>query len=115
MRAEGFDQVYHLKGGILKYLEDVPAAESQWQGDCYVFDKRMAVGHGLATGHYSMCFCCGYALSNDDKIHRHYEDGVSCAYCYAQSSSEDKARFRARHQQMTHASAGQEDAAIPAQ
>jgi UPF0176 protein len=100
MRAEGFPEVYHLKGGILKYLEEVPADESQWQGDCYVFDRRMAVGHGLTTGRYSMCFCCGYALSDEDKKHPSYEDGVSCAYCYSWSSAKDKARFRMRHKQM---------------
>ncbi len=101
MRAEGFPEVYHLKGGILKYLEEVPAAESKWQGECYVFDKRMSVGHGLVTGSHSMCFCCGYALSVEDKQHSQFEDGVSCAYCFSQSSVADKARFRTRHQQMT--------------
>ena len=115
MRAEGFDEVYHLKGGILKYLEEIPEAESKWQGECYVFDKRMAVGHGLSTGHYSMCFCCGYALAPEDKTHHHYEDGVSCAYCHAQSSQADKARFRVRHQQMTQSIGAQADTATPAQ
>lgn len=100
MLAEGFEEVYHLKGGILKYLEDVPREQSLWNGECYVFDRRMAVGHGLETGNYSMCFCCGYPLSAQDKEHAHYEDGVSCAYCYALSSPKDKARFRTRHQQM---------------
>ena len=101
MRAEGFGEVYHLKGGILKYLEDVPATESTWQGECYVFDKRMAVGHGLTTGNYSMCFCCGAPLSPDDRLHAHYEEGVSCADCHDEYNDADKARFRARHQQMT--------------
>ncbi len=101
MRAEGFEEVYHLKGGILKYLETIPADESKWQGECYVFDKRMAVGHGLTTGNYSMCFCCGYPLSAEDKKHPAFEEGVSCAHCHADSSEEDKQRFRARHQRMT--------------
>ncbi len=100
MRAEGFEKVYHLKGGILKYLEEIPEAESKWHGDCYVFDKRMAVGHGLTTGRYSMCFCCGYALSAKDKAHPLYEPGVSCAYCHAFSSDADKKRFRMRQRQM---------------
>lgn len=105
MRAEGFAEVYHLQGGILKYLEEIPASESRWQGDCYVFDKRVAVGHGLTTGRYDMCFCCGYPLSAEDKTHAHYEAGVSCAWCYNQSSAADKERFRTRHRQMTASNA----------
>lgn len=101
MRAEGFEEVYHLKGGILKYLEEVAPTESLWHGACYVFDKRVAVEHGLKPGAYNMCFCCGYPLTTEDQTHAHYEAGVSCAYCYDSSSESDKARFRTRHQQMT--------------
>ena len=100
MLAEGFEAVFHLKGGILKYLEQVPKEQSRWKGDCYVFDRRMAVGHGLTTGHYSMCFCCGYPLSDKDKIHDHYEEGVSCAYCYQKTSDESKSNYRMRHKQL---------------
>jgi UPF0176 protein len=100
MRAEGFEEVYHLKGGILKYLEEIPPEQSKWHGQCYVFDKRMAVGHGLTTGDYSMCFCCGQPLSAEDKLHKHYEDGVSCVRCYSHSSDDDKQRFRARQMRM---------------
>ena len=100
MLAEGFPEVYHLKGGILKYLEDVPQEQSLWNGECYVFDRRVAVGHGLSTGRFSMCFCCGYPLSEEDKKHPHFEDGVSCGYCHTESSDADKSRFRERHQQM---------------
>lgn len=100
MRTEGFEEVYHLKGGILKYLEEVAPLESRWQGACYVFDKRVAVEHGLKPGAYSMCFCCGYPLTPADETHARYEAGVSCAHCYDASSTEDKARFRMRHQQM---------------
>lgn len=103
MRAEGFGEVYHLKGGILKYLEEIPPEQSKWQGECYVFDRRVAVGHGLTTGRFTMCFCCGYPLSGDDRKHRHYEEGVSCAYCHSWSSSGDKERFRTRHRQMMDA------------
>ncbi len=103
MRAEGFEAVYHLQGGILKYLEEIPAEQSLWQGDCYVFDKRVAVGQGLKTGHYSMCFCCGYPLTAADRQHRHFEAGVSCAYCHDQSTVEDKARFRTRQRQSDQA------------
>ncbi len=100
MLAEGFPEVYHLKGGILKYLEEVPAEQSLWNGECYVFDRRVAVGQGLSTGRFTMCFCCGYPLSAEDKKHAHFEDGVSCAHCYGESSVADKSRFRGRHQQM---------------
>lgn len=105
MRAEGFKEVYHLQGGILKYLEEVPAEQSLWRGDCYVFDKRVAVGQGLKTGHYSMCFCCGYPLTAADRQHAQFEAGVSCAYCYDQSTLEDKARFRTRQRQSDQAEA----------
>ena len=103
MRSEGFAEVYHLKGGILKYLEEIPEEESKWNGECYVFDRRVAVGAGLKTGKYSMCFCCGYALSAGDKTHSQFEEGVSCAYCFAWTDEDDKARFRARQLQMTEA------------
>ncbi len=100
MKAEGFAEVYHLKGGILKYLEEIPENESRWQGDCYVFDKRMAVGHGLKSGHFAMCYCCGKPLSENDRAHAQYEAGVSCAACYAATSDDDKARYRMRQKQI---------------
>ncbi len=99
--GEGFAEVYHLQGGILKYLEEVPAEASRWQGECYVFDHRMAVGPGLSTGRYAMCFSCGEALSEADRNHAEFEDGVSCSFCYAETSDADKARFRMRHTQVT--------------
>ena len=101
MLAEGFSEVYHLKGGILKYLEEIKPEQSKWNGECYVFDRRMAVGHGLVPGHFSMCFNCGNPVNEQDKQHEHYEDGVTCAHCYATTSEDDKARFRMRHKQMT--------------
>ena len=100
MLAEGFDTVYHLQGGILKYLEEIPPESSKWNGECYVFDRRVAVGHGLTTGRYGMCFCCGYPMTEADKTNPLYEDGVSCAHCHSRTSAEDKARYRARHQQV---------------
>lgn len=100
MLAEGFSKVYHLEGGILKYLEEVPQADSKWQGDCYVFDRRMAVGHGLATGQHFMCFSCGAALTEADKQHALFEEGVACEHCHHTTSDADKARFRMRHRQM---------------
>lgn len=100
MRAEGFHEVYHLQGGILRYLEDVPKSESRWQGDCYVFDQRIAVGHGLTPGNYTMCSCCGYPLSAADLICPLHEAGVSCVYCHGRTSHADKARFRERERQI---------------
>jgi UPF0176 protein len=103
MRAEGFHEVFHLQGGILRYLEEIPESESRWEGDCYVFDKRMAVGHGLTTGAYAMCSCCGYPLSAKDLVSPLHEAGVSCIYCHRQTSLADKARFRERQRQMSGA------------
>lgn len=101
MLAQGFPEVYHLKGGILKYLEEVPNEQSKWNGECYVFDRRMAVGHGLSIGQHVMCFSCGYALNKADQHHALYEAGVSCHHCHATTSDADKARYRMRHSQMT--------------
>ena len=99
MLQEGFSEVYHLKGGILKYLEEIPAPDSRWRGDCYVFDHRMAVGQGLSTGRYEMCFSCGEALTAADRSEPQFEEGVSCPLCYERTSQADKARFRMRHSQ----------------
>ncbi len=99
--GEGFAEVYHLQGGILKYLEEVPTEASRWQGECYVFDHRMAVGPGLTTGRYAMCFSCGEALSEADQSHAEFEEGVSCAFCSDRTSDTDKARFRMRHAQLS--------------
>jgi UPF0176 protein len=100
MRAEGFDEVYHLQGGILRYLEEIPESESRWRGDCYVFDKRVAVGHGLVTRPYATCRCCGDPLAADDLAHPLYEAGVACAHCHGRTSFADKARFRERQRQI---------------
>jgi UPF0176 protein len=81
MKAEGFDEVYHLKGGILKYLEEIPPGESKWRGECYVFDKRMAVAHGLDIGTYSMCPSCGAPVANASRKNPSSDDGISCAAC----------------------------------
>ena len=99
MLQEGFSEVYHLKGGILKYLEEISAPDGRWRGDCYVFDHRMAVGQGLSTGRYEMCFSCGEALTAADQSEPQFEEGVSCPLCYERTSQADKARFRMRHSQ----------------
>jgi UPF0176 protein len=81
MMAEGFQEVYHLKGGILKYLEEVPPEESLWQGECFVFDQRVALREGLEIGTHEMCPGCGHPISEADKTSPHYQEGVSCPYC----------------------------------
>jgi UPF0176 protein len=89
MLAQGFAEVYHLKGGILKYLEEVPPENSLWEGECFVFDQRVAVGHGLAPGSYELCFCCGHPISASDQTSPKYQEGISCEHCF-DSLTEDK-------------------------
>ena len=96
---EGFSEVYHLKGGILNYLAEVPPEESLWKGECFVFDRRVGVGHGVDLGQTKMCFGCGHPLMADDLTHAYFEDGVSCAYCFEQTTDAQKARFRMRQSQ----------------
>ncbi|NJO40653.1 MAG: rhodanese-related sulfurtransferase [Cyanobacteria bacterium CRU_2_1] len=81
MLAQGFQEVYHLKGGILKYLEEIPPEESLWQGECFVFDHRVAVQHGLEPGTYEMCRRCGHPISEEDKASPEYEAGMCCPHC----------------------------------
>ena len=100
MQDMGFDEVYHLKGGILKYLEDVPAANSQWQGECFVFDGRVAVDHDLQPGSYDMCHACRMPLSADDLAHPDFEDGISCPNCKPDLDPDRAARFAERQKQM---------------
>jgi UPF0176 protein len=93
---QGFEEVYHLQGGILKYLEDVPERESLWQGECFVFDDRVAVRHGLQPGNYDLCYGCGHPVSEADKAQPHYEPGLYCPHCYAQMTPEKLAKQRMR-------------------
>lgn len=97
--SEGFEQVYHLKGGILKYLEEVPAEESLWEGECFVFDQRVAVQHGLEAGTHDMCLSCGHPIDANDKASPLYENGISCPHCYEHLTEEKRARQEARRQQ----------------
>ncbi len=99
MLNQGFETVYHLKGGILKYLEDVPPEESLWDGACFVFDRRVAVGHHLAEEGYEMCFHCGWPLSETDRTLASYEKGVSCLHCVEGLTPESAARLRMRQEQ----------------
>ena len=96
---EGFKEVYHLKGGILNYLAEIPAKESLWKGECFVFDRRVGVAHGVDIGHTAMCFGCGHPLFEDDIKSTMYEEGVSCPHCYEQTTDAQKARFRMRQSQ----------------
>lgn len=99
MLEQGFEEVYHLKGGILKYLEDVPEEESLWQGECFVFDERVAIKHGLETGTYDLCYACGHPISLEDKASDAYESEVSCPHCIDTLTEERKERLRDRKQQ----------------
>jgi UPF0176 protein len=98
-RAEGIDEVYHLKGGILNYLEHVPEGDSLWRGECFVFDERVSVGHGLEVGEHSLCRACRRPLSEADMAHEHYVEGVSCHRCHGERSEEQRARYAERQRQ----------------
>lgn len=100
LKAQGFAEVYHLDGGILKYLEDMPEEQSKWQGECFVFDQRVAVKHGLAQGSYDQCYACRMPLSVSDMASAHYVKGLSCPHCYETTSDEQKAAFAERQRQV---------------
>jgi UPF0176 protein len=99
LKQEGVEDVYHLKGGILKYLEEVTEDESLWRGECFVFDQRVAIGHGLAQGTHELCFACRLPLNLQDLGSPQYEAGVSCAACHSQRTDEQRASYRERHRQ----------------
>ena len=103
--GQGVNEVFHLKGGILKYLEEVPAAQSMWNGECYVFDGRVSVGHGLVPGQYDSCHACRRPISAADKERPEYERGACCHNCVDEYSEADRARFRERQRQMDLAEA----------
>jgi UPF0176 protein len=100
LRQQGFDEVYHLRGGILKYLEDVPQEESRWQGECFVFDNRVSVNHALEKGSYDQCHACRLPITEEDKRSDLYQPGVSCPACHDSHSEEEKERFREREKQV---------------
>lgn len=100
LRSQGFDQVYHLEGGILKYLETVPEEKSLWDGQCFVFDERVSVGHGLEPGNYSLCRACRQPLDEADKASPHFVEGVSCPHCHDKHTEEQKQRFAERQRQV---------------
>ncbi|WP_296507771.1 rhodanese-related sulfurtransferase [Rhodoferax sp.] len=99
MREQGFEEVYHLEGGILKYLETIPQDQSLWQGECFVFDERVSVGHGLAPGPHTLCRSCRHPLQAGATESPLFEAGVSCPRCHAHTSDEQKANARERQRQ----------------
>ena len=105
LKSKGFDEVYHLQGGILKYLETVPEAHSRWQGQCFVFDERVSVGHGLLEGDLDLCRSCRDPLTDSAKASPLYERGVSCPGCHARTTDAQKAGYRQRQKQVDLAEA----------
>ena len=100
LRARGYENVFHLEGGILKYLETVAAEDSAWRGECFVFDQRVSVKHGLAPGAYDQCHACRMPLTAEEKQLASFEHGVSCLHCIDTHNEADRARFRERQKQM---------------
>jgi UPF0176 protein len=108
MRAKGYDEVYHLEGGILKYLETVPPEQSQWMGECFVFDERVSVGHGLVPGQHGLCRACRQPLPDGSADSALFEVGVSCPRCHATTSEAQKNSARERQRQWELAKARQQ-------
>ncbi len=100
LMSQGIEDVYHLKGGILKYLEEVPAQDSTWEGECFVFDGRVSVGHGLKEGPHILCHACRRPILPENQNRPEYEPGVSCHHCVNETSDKDKGRFRERQKQI---------------
>ena len=98
--SQGVEDVFHLKGGILKYLEEVPQQDSLWQGDCFVFDGRVSLTHGLQPGRHGLCHACRRPLAPEDRERPEYEEGVSCHRCLSEYDDADRARFRERQRQV---------------
>ncbi len=109
MKEQGFDQVYHLEGGILKYLEQVPKDQSLWQGECFVFDNRVAVDQDLKRGSYDQCHACRMPITEQEKNLDSYQEGLSCHHCYGILSEEQKQRFAQRQKQVQLAKARGEE------
>lgn len=105
LKAIGFKEVYHLKGGVLKYLEEIPQEESLWEGECFVFDQRVSVKHGLESGSYDMCFGCRMPISENDKKSPHFLEGVHCHHCYDKYDAQHFQRVSERHKQIQFAKA----------
>ncbi len=100
LRTQGFEKVYHLQGGILKYLEDVPADTTRWNGECFVFDGRVTVNHDLEPGRFDMCHACRMPITEEDRSLDSFEEGVSCRHCAHERSEADRERLRERQRQI---------------
>ena len=100
MKKEGFKNVYHLKGGILKYFESIPVDDSKWEGECFVFDDRVSVKHDLSEGTYDMCHGCRMPITEDDKKSKKYIRGVACSSCFDKTTKEQKSRYMSRQKQV---------------
>ena len=98
--SQGFEDVWHLQGGILKYLEDIPESESRWEGECFVFDSRVAVNHRLEKGSFDQCYACRHPITEDDKASEYYKKGVSCPRCHEGLTATKQARFEERQKQV---------------
>lgn len=96
MRSNGFEEVYQLHGGILKYLEEIDPQDSLWEGECFVFDERVALVHGLDEGNHDLCLGCGHPVSEEEKNSPHYEQGICCPYCYQTLTPEKRSRQQAK-------------------
>ncbi len=99
MKKQGFEEVYHLEGGILKYLEEIPKEKSLWQGECFVFDNRVAVNHDLEKGKYDQCYACRMPITEEEKQSEYYVKGESCPHCYDKITAEQRQRFHEREKQ----------------
>lgn len=100
LKEQGYEDVYHLEGGILKYLEEIPSEKSLWQGECFVFDNRISVKHGLEEGSYDQCYGCRWPITEEDKKSEHYIKGVCCPRCHDATDEEKKARSAERQKQI---------------
>lgn len=100
LKEQGFDEVYHLQGGILKYLEEVPEADTKWQGECFVFDNRVTVNHQLEKGEYDQCHACRLPITKEEQTSDKYLEGISCPHCFDQHTPEQRQRYRQRQHQM---------------
>ncbi len=100
LKSKGFENVFHLQGGILKYLEEIGENESLWEGECFVFDDRVAVKHNLEQGRYDQCHACRFPITKEDTMHPHYEKGASCPRCFGTKNSNQMNRYREREKQV---------------
>ena len=100
LKEQGFDEVYHLEGGILKYLEEVPEEETLWEGECFVFDERVTVNHQLESGIYDQCNACRMPITKEEQLSEKFQKGVSCPYCFDKTTPDQRQRFAERERQV---------------